>query len=53
MGRERGRLIPMLQRVQEALTRLPPAAIELVAEHLQISAASGGNSANSRGLRLS
>ncbi len=38
MGRERGRLIPMLQRVQEALTYLPPTAIELVAEHLQISA---------------
>jgi hypothetical protein len=48
MGRERGRLIPMLQRVQEALTCLPPAAIELVAEHRQISAAAG-NSPNSLG----
>ena len=38
MGRERGRLIPILQRVQEQLSYLPPAAIELVAEHLQIPA---------------
>ena len=38
MGRERGRLIPILQRVQEALAYLPPAAIELVAEHLQLPA---------------
>ena len=38
MGRERGRLIPILQRVQEQLSYLPPVAIELVAEHLQLPA---------------
>jgi NADH-quinone oxidoreductase subunit E len=38
MGRERGRLIPILQRVQEQLSYLPSVAIELVAEHLQIPA---------------
>ena len=38
MGRERGRLIPILQRVQETLAYLPPVAIELVAEHLQLPA---------------
>jgi NADH-quinone oxidoreductase subunit E len=38
MGRERGRLIPMLQRVQDTLAYLPPPAIRLVADHLEISA---------------
>jgi NADH-quinone oxidoreductase subunit E len=38
MGRERGRLIPMLQLVQDTLAYLPPAAIRLVADHLGISA---------------
>jgi NADH-quinone oxidoreductase subunit E len=37
MGRERGRLIPMLQLVQDTLTYLPPPAIRLVADHLEIS----------------
>jgi NADH-quinone oxidoreductase subunit E len=38
MGRERGRLIPMLQLVQDTLAYLPPPAIRLVADHLEISA---------------
>jgi NADH-quinone oxidoreductase subunit E len=38
MGRERGRLIPMLQLVQDTLAFLPPAAIRLVSDHLEISA---------------
>jgi NADH-quinone oxidoreductase subunit E len=38
MGRERGRLIPMLQLVQDTLAYLPPAAIQLVSDHLEISA---------------
>jgi NADH-quinone oxidoreductase subunit E len=38
MGRERGRLIPMLQLVQDRLTYLPPAAVRLVSEQLEISA---------------
>ena len=38
MGRARGKLIPMLQLVQDTLSYLPPAAIGLVAEHLEISA---------------
>jgi len=38
MGRERGRLIPMLQLVQDTLAYLPPPAIRLVADHLDISA---------------
>lgn len=38
MGRERGRLIPMLQLVQDTLSYLPPAAIQLVSDHLDISA---------------
>lgn len=37
MGRERGRLIPMLQLVQDTLAYLPPPAIRLVADHLEIS----------------
>jgi NADH-quinone oxidoreductase subunit E len=37
MGRERSRLIPMLQLVQDTLAYLPPAAIRLVSEHLEIS----------------
>lgn len=38
MGPARGKLIPMLQLVQETLSYLPPAAIRMVAEHLEISA---------------
>lgn len=38
MGRERGRLIPMLQLVQDTLAYLPPPAIRRVADHLEISA---------------
>ncbi len=38
MGRERGRLIPILQVVQDTLAYLPPAAIQLVSHHLEISA---------------
>jgi NADH-quinone oxidoreductase subunit E len=37
MGRARGNLIPMLQLVQGTLSYLPPAAIGLVAGHLEIS----------------
>jgi NADH-quinone oxidoreductase subunit E len=37
-GRERGRLIPMLQLVQDRLAYLHPVAIRLVSEHLEISA---------------
>ena len=37
MGRARGNLIPMLQLVQETLSYLPPAAIGMVAERLEIS----------------
>jgi NADH-quinone oxidoreductase subunit E len=35
---ERGRLIPILQMIQDKLAYLPPAAIELVATHLGIAA---------------
>jgi NADH-quinone oxidoreductase subunit E len=38
MGVDRGRLIPMLQLIQDALAYLPPAAIRMVAEHLSLSA---------------
>jgi len=38
MGRDRGKLIPILQIVQDTLSYLPPAAIEMVAAHLEISA---------------
>ncbi len=38
MGRERSRLIPMLQLVQDTLAYLPPEAIRLVSDHLAISA---------------
>jgi NADH-quinone oxidoreductase subunit E len=38
LGRERGRLIPMLQLVQDALAYLHPAAVRLVSDHLEISA---------------
>jgi len=38
MSRERGRLIPILQLVQETLAYLPAAAIRLVSDHLEISA---------------
>jgi NADH-quinone oxidoreductase subunit E len=38
MGRGRGRLIPILQLVQDTLAYLHPAAIRLVAGHLEISA---------------
>jgi NADH-quinone oxidoreductase subunit E len=38
MGRERGRLIPILQLVQDSLAYLHPAAIRLVSEHLEICA---------------
>ena len=37
MGRERGRLIPMLQLVQDTLAYLAPAAIRLVSDQLEIS----------------
>lgn len=37
MGQARGKLIPMLQLVQDTLSYLPPAALGLVAEHLEIS----------------
>lgn len=37
MGRARGRLIPMLQLVQDTLAYLPPAAVRLVSDHLAIS----------------
>lgn len=35
-GRERGRLIPILQMIQEKHAYLPPEAVRLVAEHLDI-----------------
>ena len=38
MGRERGKLIPMLQLIQETMTYLAPEAIRIVSEHLEISA---------------
>jgi len=38
-GKERSRLIPILQMIQEKLAYLPPAAIEMVAAHLDIPAA--------------
>ncbi len=38
MGHDRGKLIPVLQTVQNTLAYLPSAAIEMVAEHLDISA---------------
>ena len=33
---QRGNLIPILQMVQETVAYLPPEAIKIVAEHLQI-----------------
>mgnify|MGYP001813212135 CR=1 FL=1 len=36
-GKERGRLIPILQMIQDKLAYLPPAAIELGAHHLDLS----------------
>ena len=38
-GTERSRLIPILQMIQEKMAFLPPQAIEVVAQHLDISAA--------------
>jgi NADH-quinone oxidoreductase subunit E len=38
-GKERSKLIPILQMIQEKLAYLPPAAIEMVAGHLDIPAA--------------
>ncbi len=38
MGTKRGRLIPILQLAQETLSYLPPEVIEMVSEHLGISA---------------
>ena len=38
LGRDRSRLIPALQLIQDRLAYLPPEAIRLVAEHLNISA---------------
>jgi NADH-quinone oxidoreductase subunit E len=38
MGRERSRLIPMLQLAQDTLAFLPPAAIRLVSEQLEVAA---------------
>jgi NADH-quinone oxidoreductase subunit E len=37
LGRERSKLIPALQLIQSKLGYLPPAAIHMVAEHLNIS----------------
>jgi NADH-quinone oxidoreductase subunit E len=37
-GTERSRLIPILQMIQEKMAFLPPRAIEIVAQHLDISA---------------
>lgn len=37
-GKERGRLIPILQMIQEKMAYLPPQALEVVAKHLQLSA---------------
>jgi NADH-quinone oxidoreductase subunit E len=38
MDRDRGKLIPILQFAQDTLAYLPAAAIQVVAEHLEISA---------------
>jgi NADH-quinone oxidoreductase subunit E len=38
MGRERGKLIPMLQLIQDTLAYLPAEAIRVVSEQLEISA---------------
>ena len=38
LGTDRSQLIPMLQRIQEKIAYLAPEAIELVAEHLGLSA---------------
>ena len=38
LGTDRSQLIPMLQRIQEKIAYLPREAIELVAEHLGLSA---------------
>jgi NADH-quinone oxidoreductase subunit E len=38
MGDHRGKLIPILQTVQDTLSYLPPAAMWMVADHLKISA---------------
>lgn len=35
-GKERGHLIPILQKIQETHAYLPPDAIKMVAEHLEI-----------------
>ena len=35
-GKERSRLIPILQMVQEKMAYLPPASVEMVAHHLEI-----------------
>lgn len=37
MGGDRGRLIPMLQLIQDTLSYLPPAAIGMVADYLDLS----------------
>ncbi len=37
LGRDRSRLIPSLQLIQDRLAYLPPEAIRMVAEHLKIS----------------
>jgi NADH-quinone oxidoreductase subunit E len=36
-GKERSRIIPLLQMIQEELSYLPPAAITVVAEYLELS----------------
>ena len=36
-GKERGRLIPILQMIQEKMAYLPPQALEVVAQNLQLS----------------
>jgi NADH-quinone oxidoreductase subunit E len=38
IGRDRGKLIPLLQLIQDTLGYLPSAAIEMVSEHLALSA---------------
>ena len=36
-GKQRSRIIPLLQMIQEEMTYLPPVAIAIVAEHLELS----------------
>ena len=36
-GKQRSRIIPLLQMIQEELAYLPPYAITIVAEHLELS----------------